>query len=86
MQTLSMLTFTSGTPPTRVLTVNNPQLAASSIAMQNASVKELSKDNSNVEIKLCVIMSISCVFRYTGSMRVIYRNLPVQEYMARVQN
>lgn len=34
---------TSGTPPTRVLTVNNPQLAASSIAMQNASVKELSK-------------------------------------------
>ena len=32
---------TSGTPPTRVLTVNNPQLAASKIAMQNASVKEL---------------------------------------------
>lgn len=31
----------SGTPPTRVLTVNNPQLAASNIAMQNASVKEL---------------------------------------------
>lgn len=50
MQTQSILTFTSGTPPTRVLTVNNPQLAASSIAMQNASVKELSKDNSNVEI------------------------------------
>lgn len=34
----------SGTPPTRVLTVNNPQLAASNIAMQNASVKELSED------------------------------------------
>lgn len=33
----------SGTPPTRVLTVNNPQLAASSMAMQNASVRELSK-------------------------------------------
>lgn len=32
---------TSGTPPTRVLTVNNPQLAASNIAMQKASVKEL---------------------------------------------
>lgn len=32
----------SGTPPTRVLTVNNPQLAASNMAMQNASVKELS--------------------------------------------
>lgn len=32
----------SGTPPTRVLTVNNPQLAASKIAMQKASVKELS--------------------------------------------
>lgn len=31
----------SGTPPTRVLTVNNPQLAASNMAMQNASVKEL---------------------------------------------
>jgi len=34
----------SGTPPTRVLTVNNPQLAASNIAMQKASVKELSED------------------------------------------
>lgn len=34
----------SGTPPTRVLTVNNPQLAASNIAMQNASVKELLED------------------------------------------
>lgn len=33
----------SGTPPTRVLTVNNPQLAASNMAIQNASVKELSK-------------------------------------------
>lgn len=33
----------SGTPPTRVLTVNNPQLAASSMAMQNASVRELPK-------------------------------------------
>lgn len=33
----------SGTPPTRVLTVNNPQLAASNIAMQNASVNELPK-------------------------------------------
>lgn len=33
----------SGTPPTRVLTVNNPQLAASNIAIQNASVKELLK-------------------------------------------
>jgi len=33
--------LTSGTPPTRVLTVNNPQLAASNIAMQKASVKEL---------------------------------------------
>jgi hypothetical protein len=32
---------TSGTPPTRVLTVNNPQLAASNMAMQKASVKEL---------------------------------------------
>lgn len=31
----------SGTPPTRVLTVNNPQLAASNMAMQKASVKEL---------------------------------------------
>lgn len=31
----------SGTPPTRVLTVNNPQLAASNMAIQNASVKEL---------------------------------------------
>lgn len=31
----------SGTPPTRVLTVSNPQLAASNMAMQNASVKEL---------------------------------------------
>jgi hypothetical protein len=34
----------SGTPPTRVLTVNNPQLAASNMAMQNASVKELPKE------------------------------------------
>jgi hypothetical protein len=34
----------SGTPPTRVLTVNNPQLAASNMAMQNASVKELHKE------------------------------------------
>lgn len=33
----------SGTPPTRVLTVSNPQLAASNIAMQNASVNELYK-------------------------------------------
>lgn len=33
----------SGTPPTRVLTVSNPQLAASNMAIQNASVKELSK-------------------------------------------
>jgi hypothetical protein len=32
---------TSGTPPTRVLTVNSPQLAASKMAMQNASVREL---------------------------------------------
>ncbi|WVZ22709.1 hypothetical protein V8G54_001253 [Vigna mungo] len=31
---------TSGTPPTRVLTVNSPQLAASNMAMQKASVKE----------------------------------------------
>lgn len=36
----------SGTPPTRVLTVNNPQLAASKIAMQNASVKELLEDQN----------------------------------------
>ena len=33
----------SRTPPTRVLTVNSPQLAASNMAMQKASVKELSK-------------------------------------------
>ena len=33
--------YTSGTPPTRVLTVNNPQLAASKMAMQKASVNEL---------------------------------------------
>lgn len=32
---------TSGTPPTLVLTVNSPQLAASRMAMQNASVSEL---------------------------------------------
>lgn len=32
---------TSGTPPTRVLTVNNPQLAASNMAIQKASVNEL---------------------------------------------
>jgi len=32
---------TSGTPPTLVLTVNSPQLAASKMAMQNASVSEL---------------------------------------------
>jgi hypothetical protein len=31
----------SGTPPTSVLTVRSPQLAASNIAMQNASVNEL---------------------------------------------
>lgn len=37
----------SGTPPTRVLTVNNPQLAASKIAMQKASVKELSQRKVN---------------------------------------
>ena len=36
-----VITHTSGTPPTLVLTVNNPQLAASNMAMQNASVKEL---------------------------------------------
>nr|AFK45826.1 unknown [Lotus japonicus] len=34
---------TSGTPPTRVLTVNNPQLAASNMAIQKASVNELFK-------------------------------------------
>lgn len=39
------MTHTSGTPPTRVLTVNNPQLAASSMAMQKASVKELPMTN-----------------------------------------
>lgn len=38
---------TSGTPPTRVLTVNNPQLAASKMAMQNASVKELANKKIN---------------------------------------
>lgn len=38
-----IIKLASGTPPTRVLTVNNPQLAASNIAMQNASVKELSR-------------------------------------------
>jgi len=32
---------TSGTPPTLVLTVNSPQLAASKMAIQNASVSEL---------------------------------------------
>lgn len=32
---------TSGTPPTLVLTVSNPQLAASKIAIQKASVREL---------------------------------------------
>ena len=31
---------TSGTPPTAVATTNNPQLAASTIAVQNASVNE----------------------------------------------
>jgi hypothetical protein len=31
---------TSGTPPTRVLTTNNPHDAASTIAIQNASVNE----------------------------------------------
>lgn len=35
------ISHTSGTPPTRVLTVNNPQLAASNMAIQKASVKEL---------------------------------------------
>lgn len=34
----------SGTPPTLVLTVSNPQLAASNIAIQNASVRELQKE------------------------------------------
>lgn len=46
----------SGTPPTRVLTVSNPQLAASRMAMQNASVKELlkwiSENTSKQEIPL----------------------------------
>lgn len=31
----------SGTPPTLVLTVRSPQLAASKMAMQKASVREL---------------------------------------------
>jgi hypothetical protein len=35
---------TSGTPPTLVLTTNNPHEAASTIAMQNASVKEVFKN------------------------------------------
>lgn len=45
----------SGTPPTRVLTVNNPQLAASNMAMQKASVKELSEkywsNHKHVQLK-----------------------------------
>ena len=32
---------TSGTPPTRVLTTSRPQLAASTMAMQNASVNDV---------------------------------------------
>lgn len=38
-----------GTSPTRVLTVNNPQLAASNMAMQNASVKELLDELKSTE-------------------------------------
>lgn len=38
----------SGTPPTRVLTVNNPQLAASNMAMQKASVKELPRKKNHI--------------------------------------
>jgi hypothetical protein len=38
----------SGTPPTRVLTVNNPQLAASNMAMQKASVNELPKGKNQI--------------------------------------
>lgn len=52
MQFQNVLNPTSGTPPTRVLTVNNPQLAASSIAMQNASVRELSKDKRPLQINV----------------------------------
>ena len=47
-----VITHTSGTPPTLVLTVNNPQLAASNMAMQNASVKELPPKVQRKEIKL----------------------------------
>lgn len=39
----NLVIHASGTPPTRVLTVNSPQLAASNMAMQKASVKELQK-------------------------------------------
>lgn len=46
-----ILTHASGTPPTRVLTVNNPQLAASNMAMQNASVKELQRDTIQNQLK-----------------------------------
>lgn len=40
----SFLAHASGTPPTRVLTVSNPQLAASRMAMQKASVNELPEE------------------------------------------
>lgn len=40
----NFIAHASGTPPTRVLTVSSPQLAASRMAMQNASVKELPQE------------------------------------------
>jgi hypothetical protein len=43
---------TSGTPPTLVLTVNSPQLAASRMAMQNASVSELKIRKGYVSVLL----------------------------------
>jgi hypothetical protein len=46
---------TSGTPPTLVLTVNSPQLAASRMAIQNASVRELKITKGCVSVLLLVI-------------------------------
>lgn len=67
----------SGTPPTRVLTVSNPQLAASNIAIQNASVKELLK---------CTFIMSTRLIQSCGGTKTAHHRLQLFGQMLKVQN